>query len=322
MLTLPLSFRWADLVDALVAERGGLGELVRVLYEIHPGQLPTDTATVERGIRRLRKREARAGDKYGRMLLRHFGLPVPIQTWARELGQYHSRLGDLPAALRRDQLRLWDRPPVSESAQAAWIHLGLASLAHQRGDADALTRRLELAELGVARAGIAARLELSLFRARLATDAGAHAKAETLLDAVASALAEATAPGELGTHDFACLSARRLDQLAYLRARGWREAPARLAEARALYSEIPASGPSFVVFRRHQGLAWCLWRSGQADALAHAQLAAEAAGDGGYLRLRCVSLRLQARILEDPDAATRALERATQIEASLEARPW
>ena len=321
MLTLPLSFRWADLVDALVAERGGLGELVRALYEVHPGELPADPATIERGIRRLRKREARPGDKYGRMLLRHFGLPSSIQAWARELGQYHSRLSDLPASLRRDQLRLWDRPPVSESAEAAWIHIGLAGLAHREGDLDALTRRLELAALVVDRAGLAARLELDLFRARLATDAGDHEHAEALLTEVGARLEDALEI--LGTHDHACLGARCLDQRAYLRARGWREVPARLVEAEALYRTIPSAGPSFVVFRHHQGVAWSAWRGGRRDeALTHARLAAEAAGDGGYLRLRCVSLRFQARVLGEGDAARNLAERVERIEVSLDARPW
>ncbi len=332
MLTSPLSFTWADLVDTLVAERGSLAELVRALYEVHPGELPPDPLTVERGLRRLRSREVRSGDKYGRMLVRNFGLPLPIQTWARELGQYHSRLSELSLTLRRDQLRLWDRPPVSESAEAAWIHIALASLAHADADTDALARRLELAALGVGRAGIAARLELDLFRARLATDAGDLELAERRLAAVATCLSPEpepaefesgpaeSGPGDLGTYDRACLDARRLDQLAYLRARGWRGHPDRLTAAERVYREIPARGPAFVVFRRHQGLAWCLWRRGEPPQLAqrHVELAAQAAGDGGFLHLRRLALRLHARIVGPGEVAEELERRAGEILRSLE----
>lgn len=311
MLTLPLSFTWADLVDTYVAERGSLAELTRTLYDLDPDALPEDPQSVERALRRLRGRTG-TGDRYGRLLLRHFGLPGRVADWAREMGQYHSRLSELPVAVRRDQLRLWDRPPVSESAQAAWIHLGLATLAHRERDHPAMQRRLELAELGLHRAGVSARTELALFRARLATDQGDEACARRLLDDAAE-LTEELEDSEERT----CLYARLMDQRAYIESRDWRERPELLLVAEAMYRTIPERGPAFVRFRRHQGLAWCLWRQGRPDALAQAAKASQAAGDGGYLRLRCIALSLSARILGPGDEADALLARVSAIRSAL-----
>jgi hypothetical protein len=58
--------------------------------------------------------------------------------------------------LRLAQLRLWDRPPISESRVAAWIHVGLASVLHRRDDLEGCRARLELATRAAARAGAAA----------------------------------------------------------------------------------------------------------------------------------------------------------------------
>lgn len=316
MLTPPLSFTWLDLVDSLVAERGSLAELVRSLYDIHPEPLPEDPQTVERGLRRLRKREGPSGDTYGRMLLRHFGLPPSAERWARELGQYHSRLGELPTATRRDQLRLWDRAPVSESPQATWIHIAHASLAHDDGDRPTLERRLRLAALTVKRAGAAAQAELALFRARVATDDGNELEAEVQLGAAKELLDDAS----LSARDRACIRARHLDQRAYRCARGWRDDPTRLQDAADLYTQIPSEDDdAFVIFRHHHGLSWCRWRQ-QRDsvALRHADAAAEVAGDGGFLHLRAMALRLWARILGASPEADALLRRAARIGASLD----
>ena len=316
MLTLPLSFTWRAFVDGLVAEQGSLAELVRVLYDVHPDALPDDPTTVERGIRRLRKKETGSGESYGRLLVRHFGLPLSIQAWARELGQYHSRLSELPTAVRRDQLRLWDRPPVSDSVQAAWIHIAVATLAHQEGDGPAMLRRLQLAELAAPRAGVAAQLELALFRARVASDGGEDAQAEALLASVPALLES----DDLRAHDRACLHARCIDQRAYRCTRHWREDPTRLQQAVALYLEIPAQGPAFVVFRHHHGLAWCRWKQRDDRAVHHAMRASEAAGDGGFLHLRAQALRLHARILGDTLDAASLRSRAERIDRDLQAR--
>ncbi|MCB9760303.1 MAG: hypothetical protein H6739_10745 [Alphaproteobacteria bacterium] len=311
-LTLPLPFTWAELVDLHVAERGGLTELVRVLYEIHPGALPDDPQSVERGLRRLRKRTG-PGDRYGRLLLRHFGLPGRVADQARALGQYHSRLSELSVDVRRDQLRLWDRPPVSESAEAAWIHLGLATLAHREGDREAMARRLELAALGAARAGVQAEIELALFQARRVMDEGDPEGALALLEQVPPLLDQVEDPD-----DRACLVARRVDQRAYILSRPWRAHPEVLAQAEALYRSIPDDGPAFARFRRHEGLGWCLWRQGRRDeALRQATLAAQAAGDGGYLRLRCLALGLRARVLGPGPEADALKKRVARIRAAL-----
>jgi hypothetical protein len=156
-----------------------------------------------------------------------------------------------------------------------------------------------------------------LFRARIATDAGDERDAEALLDEVARELGS----DQLSPHDQACLGARRLDQLAYIRARGWREHPERLALAEALYRQIPADGPEFVVFRHHQGLAWCLWRQNRPGALDHAKQSARAAGDAGFLHLRGISLRLQAQMLGSTPEAELLLRRAARITATLDGRP-
>lgn len=314
VLSVPTPFSWGDLVDHWVAERGSLTEVVRLLYERHPHAhvLPADPGTVERGIRRLRGRTGAPGEKYGLLLLRSLGLPLSVATWAQALGTYHGPLQDLPLAFRREQLRLWDRPPISESAQAAWIHLAQASLAHQDGQPADTDHRLSLAAAGIGRAGPAAALELRLFQARRAQDGGDAAQAQALLGACAPLLEVVADP------DRACFHARWLDQRAYVCSQGWRAQPARLAEAEALYREIPTASPlHFVVYRHHQGLAWVRWRQGAREQAAeHARQAITAAGDGGLCRLRAASLRLLAHILPSEAPALRA--RAAQIVARLD----
>lgn len=294
---LPLSVSWGDLVDLLAAERGSLAELARCLQDSAPpaASLSDDPLTVERGLRRLRRRGHSSGDKYGRLLLRAFGLPGTMLAWARMLGQYHSRLSDLSVPVRHDQLRLWDRPPISESRAAAWIHLGLASLAHRRRDRQQVVHRMALASRVVARAEPAAALEHRLFEARLASDAAA------LLDQAASELDAIE-----DRHDRACYHARIQDQRAYRAARqgaGWREG---MCAAQRLYASIPEGGPPFAAFRRAHGLAWCGWRLGEPGALRQAERAVEAAGDGGLLRFRCMALLLLGHVGGEPGAFDRA----------------
>lgn len=294
---LPLAPSWADLVDRLAADAGSLAELARSLQDAASASvaLSDDPQTVERGLRRLRQRAHAPGDKYGRALLRVFGVPAPLAAWARALGQYHSRLSDLSVHVRRDQLRLWDRPPVAESRAAAWIHLGLASVAHRVQDAEQLEHRLGLAGRLLGRAGVRARLEHALFQARLAEDP------EDGLAAAAKLLADVA-----DRDDRLCYLARVADQRAY---RAAREGPraSRITRSEALYAEIPEVGPPFVRFRRAHGLAWCAWRQGaHADARHHVAQAEEAAGDGGLLRFRVMALLLAAHI-GDPRAAGRAL---------------
>jgi hypothetical protein len=258
---------------------------------------------VEKGLRRLRRRENAEGDKYGRLLIRTFGLPESQLTWARWMGQYHGRLSDLPVAMRRDQLRLWDRPPLSESPAAIWVHLGLAGLARRAGDEEAMDRRLELARLQK-QAPTDARLELLLLEAVVAMDRGQELdwvpQAEELL---------ATRPAEGVSY-----RARVLDQRAYAAARGWRDHPDRLRAALDLYSEIPDEGDPFPRFRRAHGRAWCLWRMEDEGALEEANRAVQFAGDAGLMRFRCMALGLRWRIAGLASDGSRAMNLARRLQ--------
>ncbi|MEN0063603.1 MAG: hypothetical protein AAGA48_15740 [Myxococcota bacterium] len=293
-VTPPLSFTWAEVVDRLVAERGSLAEVVRVVYDRAPGELPSDPSTVERGLRRLRQRGAQSGERYGRLLLRTFGLPASIAAWAQALGTYHGPLNDLPLANRRELLELWDRPPLAESDHAVWIHLALASVAHHDGRLDDADRRLELAALGMGRAGPAARLEWALFSARRLAHQRRIPEAIARLENVEETIDEVEEP------DGSCYRARWLDQRAYLAARGWRTHPQALERSAAFREAIPDGPHSFVAFRRHLGLAWIRWRQGSKElAVDHGQRALSIAGDAGRLRLRATALRLLARLIPE-----------------------
>ncbi|MEO0604710.1 MAG: hypothetical protein AAF211_24975 [Myxococcota bacterium] len=300
---LPLSVSWRDLVDRLAAEHGSLAELARTVLDHAPAsaRLSGDPSTVERGLRRLRDRGHAPGDKYGRVLLRLFGVPASMAAWARALGQYHSRLSDLSVPVRRDQLRLWDRPPIAESPVAVWIHLGLATVAHRADDAEQVRHRLELArKAGLARAEPAARLEALLFEARLA-ELPSFQGAQALVEAIEDA------------DDRACYVARWLDQRAYRAARSG-SVDDRIDRAQRLYEQIPLEGPPFVQFRRAHGLAWCAWRAGNQDAaVAWAQRAVSAAGDGGLLRFRVMALKLLGHVTKQPEPFERALSIARAL---------
>ena len=311
----PLSFTWGQYVAQLTAERGGLAELARCLVDVAPTgvKLSSDPLTIERGIRRLRDRGSAPGDKYGRLLIRCFGIPGTITDQARQMGQYHSRLADLPVAVRWQQLRLWDRPPISESPVSAWVNLGLASLAHHQQDPEQLHARLSLARLAARVAD--ARVELALLEARLAADGRDMAAAQAHLDTASGHLAA------LSGEEAASYLARLQDQRAFLAVRGWRKDPSRLDAALALYAVIPTIGPPFARFRRAHGRAWCLWRQGeQAEALSESHLAVRHAGDGGFVRMRILALILQGHILGRPEALTcwsRAREMASSLQDEL-----
>lgn len=313
----PVPFSWGEYVASLVAERGSLAELARHLRDVAPS-LTADPSTVERGLRRLQARGTSPGETYGRLLLRHIGLPRPITEQARELGQYHSRWSDLPLPARREQLRLWDRPPISESGAAAWVHLALGSLAMTDGDLAQVERRLELARLGVRRAGREAAVELALFEARVRSDREDGVGADRALAEAAAGLA-AFPDGEAA----ACYRARLHDQRGYRAARGWREHPSRPRAALAEYEAIPEGGPAFAAFRRAHGVAWCRWRMGDHDgAAAAANQASQYAGDGGFLRFRVQSLTLLASILQSQGRPADALlARVAAMQRSLEGGP-
>jgi len=320
-MLVPLTFTWGHFVDILIQERGGMTELARYLQDIAPtsAKLSDDTTTVERGLRRLRQRGNAEGNKYGRLLLRCFGIPIPIVEWARELGMYHRRSSDLSVQLRRDQLRLWDCPPINETPSAAWIHIGLASVAHREKDRAQLQRRMELAQLFFSEQEPGSQLEYRLLEARIQTDQGRFPESLETLELASSLLKTA----ELPSHDAACFRARILDQKAYTLSRGWKSVPDKLDAALALYQSIDLEeGAPFVAFRRFHGIAWCLWRQGkESEALLAAQKACSYAGDGGFIRLRIMSLGQQANILgSDSQEGRELLERARGMAKQLQDR--
>jgi hypothetical protein len=289
---------WTALVDRL---------LVRLAAE---PDAPTDPGTVEKGLRRLSARGHKPGGQYGRWVLRHLGVPRPLEDWARWLGQYHSRLADLPTPVREAQLRLWDRPPLAESRAYAWVQLGLASVALRQQDVAGARARLGQALARVSLAGPAAALEARLLEARLASDA--HEEVASALAAAASALASPL----LDEEDRACYLARLRDQEAYQLLHP-RQGPPRVNEALEVYASIPAHPAPFVGFRRELGLGYCAYKLGRPDeAAARARSACEHAGDGGLVRFRVMSLSLLARVVPPAESAAIA-ERAARLAAQL-----
>ncbi|MEM9196177.1 MAG: hypothetical protein AAGF12_43835, partial [Myxococcota bacterium] len=114
-----------------------------------------------------------------------------------------------------------------------------------------------------------------------------------------------------------CLTARYIDQLAYRHNRPRRGQPDHSA-ALALYQTIPDSGPPFARCRRHNGIGWSLHMLGDdPEALRHAELSVQEAGDSGSLRLRAMALNLLAQVLEG-EARDRAKGRARAIARHLE----
>jgi hypothetical protein len=110
----PAGLTWAECVERWVEDCGGWLPLADQL--IHRAgdrvEVPSDPQTVERGLRRLAKREHKPGGQYGRWMMRFFGVTSPIEHSVRWLGTYHARFADLPSGLRLEQLALWNRPPV------------------------------------------------------------------------------------------------------------------------------------------------------------------------------------------------------------------
>lgn len=300
---------WGTLVHHWVEVCGGWAPLCDQLQRraAQAVSLPQDPATLEKGLRRLAAREHGDGGQYGRWMLRFFGLPSSMASWAKWLGQYHSRFSDLPVQLRIEQLKLWDQPPLSDSAQAAWLHLGWASLYHRLKDEDAMARRLALAKGQAPRAGGACELELALFIARGASDQGDDLGARRELE---RALALAQALDD--PIEQAIYIARHHDQLAY-RLLHPTEGAAQVEEARALFLALePRIDAPFVGCRRALGLAYCHWRLKE-DTLAQAQAreALEWAADAGLVRMRVIALNLLAHILgEDKGGVTRARARS------------
>ncbi|MFZ6181034.1 hypothetical protein [Nannocystis pusilla] len=300
-------FTWGDLLAALIEQHGTLAAVAWKLIEQAPGD---DVASIERALRRLRQRGQQGGGIWGQRLLRVFGVPASVESRVRWMGLYHSPFGDLPLPLCVDQLRLWDRPPVSTSRARVWLHLGHASCALRARALDDASA--QLVKAAAALAGLAghddARVELALVQAYAASQRGEPVLAA--LDAVEATLAAAA----LGPADAACFRARVVDQRAYQLNRAGDH-----AAALALFESLPASDVHpFASYRRDAGLAFGCLRAGRSDeALRLALRACEHAGDGGYTRLRAMGLLLVARIQGQPEG-DRARARAHAIARRLD----
>ncbi|MDC0672973.1 hypothetical protein [Nannocystis radixulma] len=297
-------FTWGDLLAALIEEHGTLSAVAWRLVEQAPGD---DVASIERALRRLRRRGQLDGGVWGQRLLRVFGVPATVESRVRWMGLYHSPFGDLPLPLCLDQLRLWDRPPVSTSRARVWLHLGHASCALRARALDDAAAQLTRATAALA--GLAghddARVELALIEAYVASQRGEPVHA-------ALAAAERTlASGTLAAVDAACFRARLVDQRAYQLNRAGDH-----AAALALFESLPADDVHpFASYRRDAGRAFGCFRAGRREeALALAWRACEHAGDGGYTRLRAMGLLLVARVQDGPaGAAARARARAIAL---------
>lgn len=302
------AFTWDDLIAALVDARGSLAAVALHLAEHRA--FAEDVESVERGLRRLRRRGTTDGGVWGARVLRCFGLPAAVADRIRWMGQYHTRFTDLPASVAEELVQPWDRPPVSAGPDRIWLLLARTNLCLRRREDPAPL--LDLAARLAPRAEPAARAELALVEAY----ARARSDPTAAADAIARAGALVEADG-IAPHDRACLFARWIDQRAYVFNKPSSGPPDHHA-ALALYARIPEDGPLFARCRRENGLGWTKLRLGdRAAAEAHARASVEAAGDAGSLRMRAMALNLLAAATEGPEAA-RAKARARAIAARLE----
>lgn len=309
-----VSYSWGDLVAYLIAEHGTLAAVAIKL--VHLASTPEDSASVERALRRLRQRGNLDGGDYGRRLLRVFGLPRPVEARVKWLGVYHSRFTDLPLPLCLDQLRLWDRPPVSESRARVWLEIGFAGAAlraRDLADAEVRLRRAHAA----APVELAAKIELALVEAYVASRRKQPGALQAALAEAGRLLADDD--GSLAPEERACLHVRWVDQRAYQLNNPPGGAPPDHRGALALYESLPRDDiHPFVSYRRDAGLAYGRFALGdRAAAVRLAEAAIGHAGDGGYVRLRAMALNLLARILGDEEGSAargRALAIARRLE--------
>ncbi|MFK7988637.1 MAG: hypothetical protein AB8I08_21635 [Sandaracinaceae bacterium] len=305
----PAGVSWGELVHAWREEHGGWAALADQLIRRAGGavEMPSDPGSIEKGLRRLAQRGGRDGGQYGRWALRFLGVPTPVALWLRWMGQYHHRFSDLPVSLRRQQLAMWDGPPVQGSPAGAWIDLGMASVGLRSQDHGLVQTRMQRVAARLERIEVSAQLEWHLLDAYLADDAESRLRA-------AEALVE---DARLEPDDRQCYRARVLDMRAYRALRDdTRDA---IDTGQRLYEAIDAdSSLPFVCFRRANGLAYCALRRGQQDAAYRLALeAADHAGDGGFVRFRIMALSLASRAA-DPAAAASLSERADRLAERLE----
>ena len=288
----PAGLSWGELVEGLVDEHGTLTAVAWKLIE-HGD----DVASIERALRRLRGRGQLDGGVWGQRVLRVFGVPKTIEDRLRWMGLYHSPFNDLPLALCLDQLRLWDRPPISESRARVWLALGHASCALRQQQFAVAREHAQRVSSDDAAAQIEAQLILAYIASRLG---GGD------VDAMLAAI---EIPPSLP--DAVCFEARLVDQRAYaLNKRGEH------AAALALYEGLPdADVHPFASYRRDAGRAYGQYRAGNmARAIELAQRAIEHAGDGGYTRLRAMGLLLIVKLGAPGDHLARARAIATRLD--------
>ena len=325
----PSGWGWSEYLAALVAEAGTLTAIAWKLIErVDKAHGPDgingtdDVASVERALRRLRSRGPRDGGIWGQRLLRHFGVPRAIEDRLRWMGLYHSPFNDLPLPLCDDQLRLWDHPPISTSRARLWLRLAAASVALRRRDFAKAQATLDEAQKilqSPVRKGsdgydsgdapeirVDARIEAALARAYLQSRTDDD---ETVQQSLADAQRDLHSP-QLSPDDRACFVARLCDQRAFaMNRRGDHRA------ALQLYQSLPTDDVHpFASYRRDAGLAYGYLQLGQRDlARQHAQRATQHAGDGGYTRLRVMSLILLSRVDPHSDALSRATAIARRL---------
>jgi hypothetical protein len=291
----PAGLSWGELVGQLVETHGTLTAVAWKLIE-----KGDDVASIERALRRLRGRGQLDGGVWGQRVLRVFGVPQTIEARLRWMGLYQSPFNDLPLALCLDQLRLWDRPPISESRARVWLHLGHASCALRQQDFAAAEQHLAAA---AGSHDAAARIEQLLASAYVEDRKGGDAIA--LLDKVV--LPPSLEPGE-----HACFEARLVDQRAYELSKRKHDP----AGALALYESLPdVDVHPFASYRRDAGRAWGYFQAGdtpRATALAHRAISY--AGDGGYTRLRAMGLMLLAKFGAGDEFLARARAIALRLD--------
>jgi hypothetical protein len=298
---------WGGYVEAYRDEFGGWTALAREL-QLRAGQttaIPNDVSKIETALQTLAARGQQPGGQYGEWMLEFFGLPTAVQRWVIWMGQSHSRFADLPEALRVEQLLLWNRPPVSESAAAAWVNVGLASALFRLGDLTRCGQHLAQASRGSARAGPFAAMEVGLLAAELAAAAGDLEQAEHLLGQVGIVHNE-TPPDPDNQSDRVAYHARlmgqRAEHLIYPRDR--EPTGEELARAQTLLGSIPGdTSLPYAQLRRCNGLAHCAAKLG--DVAAGATLARQAvvhAGDAGLVRLRIAALRGLSAMVDEPES--------------------
>jgi hypothetical protein len=300
------SLAWPVYIDGLIAEHGSLAAVCERIAAVRG--FKEDVESIARALRRLRRRGSLSGGAWGDRLLATFGLPIDVRERLRFMGQYHSRFVDLPLPLATDLVRLWDRPPTSESrAGRLWLSLARATLALRGNDLEDAAAHLSTAAK-VSKGDAIAEIEVALGLAVIAS----HAKPGQVpseLDPVSGWLTD------LEGGDADCLRARYIGQVSHaLNHAGEIE---RALDLHLALLDTNHTHP-FARSRRANGIAYGLYRKGERDAaLSAARKAATYAGDAGHVRLRTMALLMISRIGKASAEAQEARHRARAIARTL-----